>query len=374
MYMKELSITFFPVANADTSLLRLNDGSTIIIDCHICDNGNYDVASHLLDSLAYRDETPFVDVFVLTHPHEDHALGFQNIFYLGDPSKYTKDDKKKGLIFIDELWFAPRIFTENDLCDDAKAFKKEANRRIDLYRSGNKSRMSAGNRLRIIGATDSTDCSDLEEITTIPGETLNMINGKVQDDFHFFVFAPVKRDTDNDELTLNDTSIVMQARFDVDGEEDAVRVFFGGDAESLVWQRIVNRNIKSDNLLWDLLLCPHHCSWTFFNSGDNEGDPVDEVQYLLKQKRDGAYAVSSSKPIKDDDDNPPSFRAKKEYIKVVGERHFLCTGEHPNEKEPKPIYFTMSKKGLTKSDLMGPNQKATVSVISNATSTPRTYG
>lgn len=372
--MKELSITFFPVANGDTSLIRLNDGTTIIMDCHICDNGGYDVASHLLDALDYRDETPYVDVFVLTHPHEDHALGLQTTFFMGDPSKYSKDDRKKGLIIIDELWFAPRIFNEKDLCDDAKAFKKEAERRIDLYRSGSKTRSYAGNRLRVIGATDNTDCSDLEEITTIPGETINMINGKEQDDFRFFVFAPIKRDIDSDDVKLNDTSIVMQARFDVDGEEEAVRVFFGGDAESPVWQRIVKRNRNSGNLPWDLLLCPHHCSWTFFNSGDGDGDPVDEVLHLLKQKREGAYVVASSKPIKDDDINPPSFKAKKEYVKAVGPSHFLCTGETPNEKEPQPIYFTMSKNGLTESKLLKANQKATISVISNATSTPRTYG
>ncbi len=53
---KELSITHFPVGNGDTSLIRLKDGTTIIIDCHICEDGPYDVTSHLLESLNYEDE------------------------------------------------------------------------------------------------------------------------------------------------------------------------------------------------------------------------------------------------------------------------------------------------------------------------------
>lgn len=372
--MKELSITFFPVENGDTSLTRLSDGTTILIDCHVCDNASYDVPTHLLDTLEYVDGVPHADVFVLTHPHEDHALGLQKTFYLGDPDKYSSEDKKKGLIVIDEVWFAPRIFNDDDkdLCDDARAFKKEAERRMELYRSGSKTRTNLGNRLRLIGATDNQDCDGLEEITTIPGETLNLINGKLFDDFRYFVFAPVKKDSDDDEIGPNNTSIILQARFDVDGEEDAVRAFFGGDAECPVWERIVDRNDDED-LAYDLFLAPHHCSWTFFNA--NGGDePSEKVLHLLDQKRQGAYIIASSKPIKDDDDNPPSYRAKELYVDVVGEDRFLCTGEHPNEKNPEPIYFTLSKNGLTKSRFSRSNNKATVTVLSNATSSPRTYG
>ncbi len=371
--MKEQSITFFPVGNGDTSLLRLHDGSTIIIDCHICEDGPFDVKNHLLDELKSTAGTPHADVFILTHPHDDHAHGFADTFYVGDPEKYSATDKSKERIVIDELWFAPRIFNDDDqdITDDAKAFKREAERRIDLYKSGNQKRSLPGNRLRLVGATDNTDCDGLDEVLTIPGETVNSINGDEKEDFRFFVFAPVKKDSDNDEIEANNTSIVLQARFDVDGEDAAVRAFFGGDAESPVWQRIVARN-DDEELAWDLLLAPHHCSWTFFN--DNGDEPVDEALHLLKQKRAGAYIVASSKPIKDDDDNPPSYKAKGQYVTAVGDDHFLCTGENSSEDNPQPICFLLSQKGVTKSKYESGGRRATAALIGQAVSTPRTYG
>jgi len=366
--MKEYSITFFPVGNGDTSLIRLSDGTTLIVDCHIKENGLYDVFSHLLEVLNYKNGIPYTDVFVLTHPHDDHVHGFQNTFYTGDPTKYSKNDKEKSLILIDELWFAPRIFNDDgdEIPEDAKVFKREAERRISLYKSGNEACSLPGNRIHLIGATDNIDCSGLDEICTIPGQSLNL-----KDDCRLFIFAPVKKDSDDDSIGPNNTSIVMQARFDVDGEEEAVRIFLGGDAESPVWQRIVNRN-KDQNLIWDLLLAPHHCSWTFFN--DSGDEPLDEILHLLDQKRENAQVVVSSKPIKDNDDNPPSYKAKKQYLKAVGENNLVCTGEKPSEDKPEPVYFIFSKTGPVPRKFSKSNQKATIAAISNAVSTPRTYG
>ncbi len=320
-----------------------------------------------------KTRIPHTAVFVLTHPHNDHIQGFPNTFYVGNPANYSKKDRENSLIIIDELWFAPKIFNHkaDEITDAALIFKEEAERRIDLYKSGEDARELPGNRLRLIGATGNMDCSGLEDIRTLPGETLNLINGDVKDDFRFFVFAPVKRDSDGDGIEPNNTSIVMQARFDVDGQEEAVRALFGGDAESPVWQRIVDRN-EDENLSWDLLLTPHHCSWSVFN--DNGDEPVDEVLHLLEQKREGAYIVASSKPIKDNDDNPPSYKAKKRYVEAVGEDHFRCTGEKPSEEKPEPVYFVMSKNGVTPSDFSESKKLATVAVLKNAVSTPRTYG
>lgn len=371
--MKEQSITFYPVGNGDTNLIRLNDGTTIIIDCHVLDDAIFDVKNHLVEMLNRKSGVPHADVFILTHPHDDHIHGFSNTFYVGDPGKYSKKDEKEDRIIIDELWFAPRIFNDEDqdITDEAKTFKKEAERRIDIYKSGDESRLLPGNRLRLIGATDNLDCDGLDDLLTIPGQTLNRINGDTKKDFRFFVFAPVKKDSDNDDIEANNTSIVLQARFDVDGEPDAVRAFFGGDAESSVWQRIVKVN-DDENLTWDLLLAPHHCSWTFFNEkGD---DPLEESLHLLNQKRGKAYIVASSKPIKDNDDNPPSYKAKKQYLKIVGDDRFLCTDENSSEENPEPIHFLLSKKGITKSRYSESNQRATVAAVSNVVSTPRTYG
>ena len=60
------------------------------------------------------DGKPSLAVFVLTHPDEDHCLGFKDLL------KRVK---------IGEIWFTPRVFREysKDLSDDAKAFMFERN-------------------------------------------------------------------------------------------------------------------------------------------------------------------------------------------------------------------------------------------------------
>ena len=77
-------IKFYPVDNADTSLIKLSDGKTVQIDCQIRDcekNSNgvkvYDVKKDLLKEIKKDgDNNPFVDLFVLSHPHKDRAVQF----------------------------------------------------------------------------------------------------------------------------------------------------------------------------------------------------------------------------------------------------------------------------------------------------------
>lgn len=377
--MNDQSITHFPVGNGDMSLITLADSTTLLVDCNIREPNDeediLDVHGLLLDTLK-RDskKAPHVNVFILTHPDQDHCRGFKDHFYQGNPAKYTDTDRRAGKVIVDELWFAPRVFNEYNkgLPDDAKAIRTEAERRIELYTSGDPKCKEPGNRLRLIGASDNEELDGLDDIRTIPGQTLNLINGKVYDDFRILILAPIKYDSDGDDTERNDTSIVVQMRFDVDEVEDAVRILLGGDTSCEYWERILDKN-DDKALEWDLLLAPHHCSWYFFSTESPTADakPSKKVMRLLKCRRKGAFVVSSSKPIKDDGDDPPSFKAKQIYVAAVGEDHFLCTGDTPDE----PITFIMTGKGPQKSGTASGDGKASLSaMIGRAVSTPRTYG
>ena len=104
-------ITYFPVGNGDCSLITLGDNTQIIIDCNTTeeasdesDPSRYDVHQHLLDfGKKLNGKIPHVDVFILTHADQDHCRGFNNMFYTGDPAKYTVTHSKEDLILIDEL-------------------------------------------------------------------------------------------------------------------------------------------------------------------------------------------------------------------------------------------------------------------------------
>ena len=364
------SITYFPVANGDTSLITLSDGTTILIDCSLSQDSEdeeveerYDVRAHLLTALKRDgDGCPHLNAFILTHPDQDHLLGLTRAFYLGDPAKYGEEDAEEDRVIIDELWFAPRIFSphEKDLCEEAKAYRKETKRRISVYRTGTAASNKAGNRLRVIGYSDNEELDGLDAVLTVPGNVLNRINGSDKADFSFFVHAPRKKDTDSKWSERNDTSIILQARFAVNGEADAALAFFGGDAGCGIWEQVVDSS-KNPDLTWDLFLAPHHCSWTFFcepgtgnddkKGKDDEDKPRKTILSLLRKKRRGAWVTTSSKPIKDDDNNPPHYKAAQVYRDEVGKDHFLCTMEHLDEEAPQPITFTMSANGPIKEQL-----------------------
>lgn len=354
--MSDASITYFPVGNGDTTLIQLSDGASIIVDCNVTeppedesDEPWYDVHEHLRKVLTKdNDGTSHADAFILTHPEQDHCRRFAVVFYTGDPANYSEEDRKAGRILIDELWFTPCVFSryQTDLCDDAKDFRKEARRRMKLYREGKDERSAPGNRLRIIGFTKNPDLEGLEEIVSVPGNSINLINGSRKDDFAFFVHAPFEDDSDSDDGDRNDTSVVLHARFDVEGIERAALAFFGGDSPHQIWARILDRS-EDEHLEWDLFLAPHHCSWTFFNEVpyDDNKTPAAKSLLLLAKHRTNAVVVASCKPIKDDKDNPPHYPAAEEYRKVVGDKNFLPTMEYPSEEKPEPLTFEIRGDG-----------------------------
>lgn len=380
---KDASITFFPVGNADTSLITLSDDTKIVIDLNVTfdskdeDGSSYDVHGHLLRE-SHRDgsNNPHIDAFILSHPDQDHLRGFTTVFYDGDPTTYSDRARKAGRIIIDELWFAPRIFCshETKLCEDAKEFRREARRRMDLHRKKSPDRYKPGNRLRIIGYSDNADLEGLDEVLTVPGSAISTVNAVSKSDFEFFVHSPFKDDTDDEDGERNHTSVVLQARFVVDGEPDACLAILGGDAGCPVWERIYDRSAER-SLRWDILLAPHHCSWTFFSELPSEEEkPSAKVLLFLEKKRQGAVVVSSSKPILDDDDNPPHFIAAKRYRAAVGASSVLCTADTKKDSQPTPIVLSMTKNGPVRDTSARAAQVTSAAAVLGTVSTPKTYG
>jgi beta-lactamase superfamily II metal-dependent hydrolase len=376
-------ITYFPVGNGDCSLITLSDNTQIVIDCNTTeeasdetDDSRYDVHQHLLDFGKKLDgKIPHVDVFVLTHADQDHCRGFDNMFYTGDPAKYTLKHSKEDLILIDELWFTHRIFVTHDGPPSkwAKAFEKEAQRRIDLHKKNSPDRHKAGNRIRVIGQTKNPAYQGLGDLVITPGNYINVIDRKPKKDFKFFVHAPFRKEVDSKLAERNKTSVVLQAVFDVDGTERAGLALFGGDADAPIWSKILELS-EDETLQYDLLLAPHHCSWTFFSDSPYKENkvPAKDSLAILGKGMKGARIIASCKPIKDDDDNPPHFAAKEEYEKVVGKKNFISLSEVGNVKRPLPTTFEMSANGPV---LLDPNKVEHLDdTVKKVASTPQTYG
>ena len=78
------TISFFPVDNGDMTLIVLDNGQTLLIDCNIRqaadddDDGTLDAAEELRQRLT-RDAQGrlFVNVMLLSHPDQDHCSGLE---------------------------------------------------------------------------------------------------------------------------------------------------------------------------------------------------------------------------------------------------------------------------------------------------------
>ncbi len=358
-------ITFFPVGNGDMTLITLIDDTNILIDVNIrtaADNPEddaCDVASELRKRIKTDDKgRPYVDVFVLSHPDKDHCTGLQNHFHLGKPNDYVDEppEGEEKKIFVREIWSSPMVFRRasknHTLTEDAKAFSTEAKRRVKQYKDNYGVGITDGDRILIIGEDEDQKSEGLEGILKKQGEIFYAINGTHSTAAWMRVLGPFSLQNEEDEKTLvkNHSSIIIQFHIAADAShQDACLFLTGGDAEVAIWNKLwAKYQYNLDNLKYDLLQIPHHCSWHVlsFDSRSQCDDPKVDADAIsaLSQANEGAFIISTSRAIKDDETDPPCYAAKQEYLKIS--KNFRCTGEYPNETTHEPMEFTIAVDGI----------------------------
>lgn len=389
-------ITFFPVGNGDMTLISLDDQrkTKILIDVNIraaADNDNddtFDVANSLKSRLE-RNEKGFlcINVFIQTHPDKDHIAGLRNHFHLGRPESMNNDD---DLILINEIWSSPIVWrradkrTGNQLCEDARAFKTEVVRRVELYRSS-QCIGEAGNRILIIGDDeDENKTVNLDKILYKVDEDLTLVDNEESNQLVVRVLGPLAHQEDEDEeemLQKNRSSIIL--RWSIAARPDGPKNNYfltGGDAEVGIWRILWDKHSDDpEPLKYDILQAPHHCSWHSLSEdswGNSEKPKVDErAKNALSQCYSKAIIVSSSNPLKDDDNDPPCWGAKEEYQSILSEVSgtFLCTSEEPNEEQPEPIEIILTISGPKRGAKVSNNSSISAAAIASV-STPRSHG
>ena len=361
-------ITFFPVDNGDMTLLQLadSDATSLLIDCKIrCsaddpDDETRDVAKDLRDRLKTdKNGRPYVDAMLLSHPDEDHCLGLEKHFWLGPLSDYPDDKKPENekRIVIRQLWSSPMVFRRasenNTLCSDAKAFNKEAKRRIKANKDNGFS-VKDGDKILIMGEDEDGKTDDLTPILIKSGEEFAGINGQAPGYLTSLLLAPFgKQDEETEEkLSKNESSVIINFNIkNIEFGSNTSKFLAGGDAGVEIWERISDEFQPSDTE-YDLLLAAHHCSWRTlshdsWSENGEEAAVSQKARKALEQAHYGAFIVSSSKPITDDDSDPPCIRAKREYRSILGNSGiFKCTGEEPTKSKPAPLEFEKTGSGF----------------------------
>lgn len=365
------SVTFFPVGNGDMTLVRLGDPreTRILVDCNIrnaaddASSTTRDVAKDLRARLPKDGKgRPYVHVFALSHPDQDHCSGLRRHFHLGPIENYADDDldDAEKRIVIHELWSSPMVFRRacksHTLCEDAKAFNAEARRRVRVNRAKSFAGVGDGDRILVLGEDQDGKTDDLDAILVRTDETFNRVNGEtnVYLSAHLLAPRPPQEEDLEDALSKNHSSVVLNLHLAVDpGDTTACRFLTGGDAEVLIWERLWERYKDTPEVLaYDMLQTPHHCSWHSLSwdswSDCGAGAEVSATaRHALGQAKTGAFVIGSCNPIEDDDQDPPCIRAKIEYDEIVAgvSGKFYCTGEHPSRRFPEPLEFRVTRYG-----------------------------
>jgi hypothetical protein len=351
------ALIYWPIGTGDSSTLVLKPGEIVMqIDLHHLEKADdpEEPEMRIIDDLVRTlpkkaNGRPYLALFVLTHPDKDHIQGFAELLRRVD---------------IGEIWHTPKVFRDQPnqeaMCEDAKAFRKEADRRRRAILAA-PSAIKSGDDLLIIGHDEilfEDKYKDLPaDCKARPGEKVTHVDGKdLSGHFKAFIHAPFKDDQAKDK---NNTSLALNVLLQ-EGQKYG-QFFFFGDREYPTIKRIFETTEKTkgsanDNtgwLMWDVMLCAHHCSkavmyWQEEADADEVYKP-DIMKFFAKYSRDGnGYIVSSSHSAFWDEKgkNPPHKKAKDKYCEIVKPGRFICTHEYPSKKEPSPLVFTIDSGGF----------------------------
>ncbi|MGH2443712.1 MAG: hypothetical protein ACRDFX_11205 [Chloroflexota bacterium] len=296
----------------------------------------------------------------------DHLGGADTLLHLGDSESYDPEpDEGDPKIFVDEIWTSPYAIEPAYETEQSKAMLKEIRRRDKLR--GTPEGESDGNRLKVL-------TSDGDET-----------EGWVGNSLHWTLLAPTEEeanieqpDEEEEKVSANNSSLVILWRVEV--EEGEGYFLLGGDAVVEVWERIkADHDADLTELGWHVLLAPHHCSRGVLNRKvEEEYKPSDDAREALSQVRGDGFIVSSSKEILDDDDNPPSYEAKQQYLEILKEAkasnheaRFLNPDTH-KDGDPAPVIFEITKNGPQCK--VADKVKKSVAALGMGAANPGSYG
>jgi hypothetical protein len=336
----------FPCANGDTLLIETPD-RVILTDinyrsaCGEDDAGMYDFASELRKACHRPNGAHELDIFALTHPDRDHLCGYSTFFHLGSPSSY-KPTGKDPLIFVKEIWASPYAIVPGYTTDISKPVLDEIQRRHKLQ--GTDLGNADGNRLKVLSMDEPQTEGQVGQYLTWQLLAPTAEEADIE--------APTK---DNPQPSSNDSSLVI--RWTLKNGDKIAHILLAGDATVNIWERLWQdyRHIP-EALSWHVLVAPHHCSRGVMARKNPLTDKYEYSQDALNalgQVKGDGFVVSSSKEIKNDDDNPPSWDAKQKYLDILCkaapynvESRFLNPETH-KAGEPAPVEVELTHRGIT---------------------------
>jgi len=338
-------ITFYPLGNADSSLIEFADDRLMLNDYYRPesfdeDDKRIDLLEELQKVLDSKGQHYF-DIVAFSHHDNDHVGGAEKFFKMENPQI-----KDSGDVAIKQMWVPSFFILAKDLDGSAETLQKEA-----------RYRLKKAKKIRVMGSSDkliewidkNSDSPSSSKKLIIPAGKLAENSSEVK----IFVHSPFSAETDSKDDNPNDASMVLHFTFEVSG----TKVMFGADLKAEIWDKLIGitkSKGRDENLEWDIFKVSHHCSYLSLNTEGNEGatktKPLPSIDEMFRNGDYKSYLISSSLPI-DGKNEPPHKQAANYYDGLDGE--FLITMEHPNKRSPKPIEFEITDTGGHRKLLIG---------------------
>lgn len=354
------TITVFSVGNGDSIFIDALD-KKILTDINFrkaAEDEDDDEAPDISEDIRNACSDGHLDIFVLTHPDADHLRGFEELFHTGSPSDWSYDDNADDKLLADEIWCSSYATHPNYKNDISKPLLHEIKRRNALR--GTAGGNETGNRLKVCESGDEVEVN-ANILATVLAPTANEVD--------------IGTDKINDNWpSSNPTSVVINWNIQIEGKGN--RMLSGGDAPVEIWERIYDEKYENEqgDLAWHILIAPHHCSRYALGRKNEETDGFDwseKAEQALSIQLGEGYIVSSSKEIKRNDDDPPSWSAKQRYQKILAhdgevtgevKDRFLCTGGDTQEDGPHHIIIELSSSGPVR-EFKGTKSAAVISSV-----------
>jgi len=353
------TLTFYPVGNGDSSLIKLQNERWVLMDYRHQAQGEdsttptIDLQKRLRHELDDAKRNEF-DVVAFTHGDEDHIGGSSDFFHLDHSTKYQSGKRAR----IKTLWVPAAMILDKGAdtteCDECDILRQEVR-----YRLKNNCGVRIFSRPKELEAWLKSAGLTVESRQHLISDA-----GQCAPDFtiaadgvEFFCHSPFVKHCDGGDVQRNEAGLVFNVRFEVMGRR--IQYFAIGDADYTVLEDIVGITAyhhNEDRLDWHLYKAPHHCSYKALSSdkGAKETTPTDSVASLLKRGQTGGYIVASCNPIDDsreaeDQTLPPHIQAKRCYTTYLGitrGRRVMVTMEEPSRIKPEPLVFEITALGL----------------------------
>lgn len=273
---------FLYVGQGDATLLAIPDGDEykyMLIDSNIDkENEGIDLVKMLKDLLGDSE----LDVFLNTHPHEDHLAGIKDIY---------------EEIGIKEIWHSGHKPGKKH--DDAYKLMKEV---IDDIGSDSEFVLRGSNDINKLRESDKET-----EIEKKLGE------------IDFQVLSPaeyVADDIDNENAEdrykrIHEHCGVIKFTY---GDEEQGSVMITGDSDLTAWKEHIT-DYHRDNLKSDALSASHHGSRTFFKEKEDDEPYTDHIDSI-----DPEYIVVSAPKQSESKYEHPDSDAIEEYKKHISDK------------------------------------------------------